>query len=71
MSSEEASALSSLAKTMVKNTSGQKASTPKAPETKRKMASTKSSGNKTGLKTYSTNLATKGTITKGAKKSIA
>lgn len=70
MSSAEASALSSLAKTMVKNSNSNKASTPKAPETKRKMARTKSSGNKTGLNSYSTNLATKATVTKGTKRSI-
>ena len=70
MSSAEASALASLAKTMVKNTNTTKAATPKAPETKRKMTTTKSSGNKTGLKSYSTNLATKVTVTKGTKKSI-
>lgn len=71
MSSAEASALASLAKTMVKNTNTTKASTPKAPETKRKMAKTKSSSNKTGLRSYSTNLAKKATVTKGAKRSIA
>lgn len=71
MSSAEASALSSLAKTMVKNNSSNKASTPKAPETKRKMTKTKSSSNKTGLRSYSTNLAKKATVTKGAKRSIA
>ena len=70
MSSAEASALSSLAKTMVKNNNSNKASTPKAPETKRKMARTKSSGNKTSLNSYSTNLATKATVTKGTKRSI-
>ena len=71
MSSAEASALSSLAKTMVKNNSSNKASTPKAPETKRKMTKTKSSSNKTGLRSYSINLAKKATVTKGAKRSIA
>jgi len=71
MSSAEASALASLAKTMVKNTNTAKASTPKAPETKRKMTKTKSSSNKTGLRSYSTNLAKKATVTKGAKRSIA
>lgn len=71
MSSAEASALASLAKTMVKNTNTTKASTPKAPETKRKMTKTKSSSNKTGLRSYSTNLAKKATVTKGAKRSIA
>ena len=70
MSSAEASALSSLAKTMVKNNNSNKASTPKAPETKRKMVRTKSSGNKTSLNSYSTNLATKATVTKGTKRSI-
>lgn len=70
MSSAEASALSSLAKTMVKNNNSNKASTPKAPETKRKMARTKSSGNKTSLNSYSTNLATRATVTKGTKRSI-
>lgn len=70
MSSAEASALSSLAKTMVKNNNSNKASTPKAPETKRKMARTKSSSNKTSLNSYSTNLATKATVTKGTKRSI-
>ena len=70
ISSAEASAMSSLAKTMVKNTNKGTTKTAKAPETKRKMARTKSSGNKTNLATY-TPSNKKVTVSKGAKQSIA
>ena len=71
MSSAEASALASLAKTMVKNTNSGSTKTSSAPTTNRKMTRTKSSGNSSGLKTYSTNLAKSATVSKGANRSIA
>lgn len=71
MSSAEASALSSLAKTMVKNTNSGSTKTASAPTTNRKMTRSKSSGNSSGLKTYSTNLAKSATVSKGANRSIA
>ncbi len=72
MSSAEASALSSLAKTMVKNTNaGNTGKTSSAPTTNRKMTRSKSGGNSTGLKTYQTNLAKNASVTKGANRSIA
>ena len=73
MSSAEASALSGLAKTLVKNTNRTKSSSnlgAKAPETKRKMSKTKSGGNKTGLATYTPSGAKTISVTKGAKRSI-
>ena len=70
ISSSEASAIKSLASTMVKNTNTTKVDTPKAPETQRKMSRTKS-GNKTSLASYTPSGAKKVTVTKGAKRSIA
>ena len=69
MSSAEASALASLAKTMVKNTNTTKISTTKAPETQRKMTRTKS-GVSTNLAKY-TPETKRISVTKGAKRSIA
>lgn len=69
MTSAEASALASLAKTLSNSDGNTKVSTTKAPETKRKMARTRSSGNSTGLATY-TPTASKAKITKGVKRSI-
>ena len=71
ISSAEASALASLAKTMVNNTNTGSKKTTSAPTTTRKMARTKSGGNSSGLKTYSTNLAKNATVSKGANRSIA
>ena len=71
ISSAEASALASLAKTMVNNTNTGSKKTTSAPTTNRKMARTKSGGNSSGLKTYSTNLAKNATVSKGANRSIA
>lgn len=70
ITSAEASALSDLAKTMVKNTNKGTTKAAKTPETKRKMTKTKSSGNKTNLATY-TPSNKKVTVSKGTKKSIA
>ena len=70
MSSAEASALASLAKTMVKNTNTTKSSTTKAPETQRKMTKTKSGNISTGLAKY-TPETKRISVTKGAKRSIA
>lgn len=69
MTSAEASALASLAKTLSNSDGNTKVSTTKAPETKRKMARTRSSGNSTRLATY-TPTASKAKITKGVKRSI-
>ena len=71
ISSAEASALASLAKTMTKGDDGVKIKTPEAPETKRKMSKTKSSGNKTGLATYTPSSKKSISVSKGAKRSIA
>lgn len=71
ITSAEASALSSLAKTLVKNTNSTKASKSSAPTTNRKMANTKSSSNKTGLAKYTPSAKKKVSVTKGAKRSIA
>ncbi len=71
ISSAEASALSSLAKTMVKNSTASEAKTPSAPTTNRKMTKRKSSGNSGGLKTYSSSLAKTVSVSGGAKRSIA
>lgn len=71
MSSAEASALASLAKTMVKNTNTGSTKKTNAPTTNRKMARIKSGGNSSGLKTYTTNLAKNATVSKGASRSIA
>ena len=72
ISSAEASALSRLAKTMVKNNNtGNTGKTTSAPTTNRKMTRSKSGGNSTGLKTYQTNLAKNASVTKGANRSIA
>ena len=71
VSSSEASAIKSLASTMVKNTNTTKVNTPGAPETQRKMSKTKSGSNKTELANYTPSGAKKITVTKGAKKSIA
>lgn len=70
ISSAEASAIASLAKTMSKADDNVKVKTPEAPTTKRKMSRTKSSGNSTGLKTYTPSLAKNVTVTKGANRSI-
>lgn len=70
ISSAEASAIASLAKTMSKADDNVKVKTPEAPTTKRKMSRTKSSGNSTGLKTYTPSLAKNVTVTKGASRSI-
>jgi hypothetical protein len=69
ISSAEASAMNSLAKTMVKNTNSTKVQTTKAPETQRKMARTKSSMNNTKLATY-TAPAKKISVTKGMRRSV-
>ena len=66
ITSAEASALSGLAKSMIKGGEGSKVKTTSAPNTKRKMAKTRSSGNK--LAKYSTNLATNVTVSKNTKK---
>lgn len=71
ISSAEASALASLAKTMTKGDDGVKIKTPEAPETKRKMSKTKSSGNKTGLATYTPSSKKSISVSRGAKRSIA
>ena len=71
ISSAEASALSSLAKTMVKNSTASEAKTPSAPTTNRKMTKRKSGGNSGGLKTYSSSLAKTVSVSGGAKRSIA
>lgn len=71
ISSAEASALASLAKTMVKADDNVKVKTPEAPTTKRKMSKTKSSGNKTQLATYTPSGKKSISVSKGAKKSIA
>ena len=71
ITSAEASALSSLAKTLVKNTNGTKASQSSAPTTNRKMTKTKSSGSSSGLAKYTPSSAKKVSVTKGAKRSIA
>lgn len=70
MSSAEASALASLAKTLAKADDNVKVNTPKAPETKRKINKKRSSGNKSGLATYTPSGSTRVTVTKGAKRSI-
>lgn len=67
ISSAEASALASLAKTMTKADDNVKVKTPEAPTTKRKMSKTRPSGNKTGLATYTPKLATNVTVTKNKK----
>ena len=69
ISSAEASAMSSLAKTMVKNTTGAKVKTTKAPETQRKMAKTNSNKNQTKLATY-TAPKKKISVTRGTKRSV-
>ena len=71
ISSAEATAMSNLAKTMVKNTNKGEVSTPKAPTTNRKMAKTKSSGNSSKTTKYQAPSAKKVAVTKGAKRSIA
>ncbi|MBR0430740.1 hypothetical protein IJJ05_00400 [Candidatus Saccharibacteria bacterium] len=71
ISSAEASALASLAKTMVKNSTASEVKTPSAPTTNRKMTKRKSGGNSSGLKTYSSNLAKTVSVSGGAKRSIA
>ena len=55
---------------MVKNTTGAKVQTTKAPETQRKMAKTNSNMNKTKLATY-TAPNKKISVAKGTKRSIA
>ena len=71
ITSAEASALSSLAKTLVKNTNGAKANKSSAPTTDRKMSKTKSGGSKNSLAKYTRGSAKKVSVTKGAKRSIA
>lgn len=70
ITSAEASALSSLAKSMIKGGEGSKIKTTSAPNTKRRMSKSKTSNSQSKLTNYSTNLATNVTVNKGAKKSI-
>lgn len=67
ISSAEASALSDLAKTMVKNTNSTKTNTPEKPITNRKMNNAKLSN--TSLTNY-TPVSAKVTVTKNAKRNI-
>lgn len=71
MTSAEASALSSLAKTLASADDDIKVKTTSAPTTNRKMNRRKSGGNKSGLATYSPSLAKTVTVSSGAKRSIA
>lgn len=72
MTSAEASALSALAKTMVKNTNGDSAKAKtETPTTKRKMTKSKSSGSKSGLATYTPSGKKSVSVSKGANRSIA
>ena len=71
MTSAEASALSSLAKTLASADDDVKVKTTSAPTTNRKMNRRKSGGSKSGLATYSPSLAKTVSVSSGAKRSIA
>ena len=72
MTSAEASALSSLAKTLASADDNVKVKTTSAPTTNRKMNRKKSGGSgKSGLATYSPSLAKTVSVSSGAKRSIA
>lgn len=70
MTSAEASALASLAKTMAKGSDSTEVKTPKAPNTKRKLTKSSGKAKQTALATYS-GTPKKITVTKGTNKRVS